>query len=220
MNAKYLAMAAALVLAPAVAVAIGPEVERVTPPNRPYIVEVGSPQPLSSRGLDQEMKLDSDLQEYLQHYGWPDYAEVQEIEPNVPWAAYEVRIYYLKRNVEIAFGRAFISPSVTNLGVLKYQGLMDQVTRDRIVALATPPQTLAQEQASVEVKPVVVAAAAPAPAPEEAAPAQEDEIDMLVRRVEAAADRASAAADRAADASQAATTAADRTVTILEKVSQ
>jgi hypothetical protein len=211
MNAKYLAMVAVLVLAPAVAVAIGPEVERVTPPNRPYIVEVGSPQPLSSRGLDQEMRLDSDLKEYLQHYGWPDYAEVQEIEPNVPWAAYEVRIYYLKRNVEIAFGRAFISPSVTNLGVLKYQGLMDQVTRDRIVALATPPQTVAQERAPVEVKPVVVASAAPAP---------EDEIEMLVRRVEAAADRASAAADRAADASQAATTAADRTVTILEKVSQ
>jgi len=211
MNPKYLAMMAALVLAPAAAMAIGPEVERVTPANRPYIVEVGGPRPLSSRGLDREMKLDSDLEAYLRHYGWPDYAEVQEIEPNPPWAAYEVRVYYLKRNIELAFGRAFVSPSVSNLGVVKYQGLMDQATRDRIVALATPPQTFAQERAPVEIKPV----AAPVPA---AAP--DDEIEALVRRVETAADRASAAADRAAEASQAATTAADRTTTILEKVSQ
>lgn len=209
MNPKSLAMMAALVLAPAAAMAIGPEVERVTPANRPYIVEVGGPRPLSSLGLDREMKLDSDLNEYIRHYGWPDYAEVQEIEPNPPWAGYEVRVYYLKRSVELAFGRAFISPSVTNLGVVKYQGLMDQATRDRIVALATPPQTFAQQRAPVEIRAVAAPAAAP-----------EDEIEMLVRRVETAADRASAAADRAAESSQAATAAADRTTTILEKVSR
>ncbi len=213
MNSKNLVIAVFLMLAPAVALAIGPEVERVTPANRPYIVEVGGPRPLSSAGLGREVKLDSDLAEYLDHYGWPDYAELQEIEPNPPWASYEVRIYYLKRNVELAFGRAFIAPSVTNLGVVKYSGLMDQVTRDRVVALATPPMIVREQPAPVQIKPVKAEV-------EAGPPVATDQIEPLVRRIEAAADRASVAADHAAEASHAATTAADRTVTIMEKVSQ
>ncbi|HUI24730.1 MAG TPA: hypothetical protein VL403_01500 [Candidatus Kryptonia bacterium] len=213
MNAKRLAVATALSLVPSVAMAIAyDDVRRVTPANRPYIVEIGEPQPLGPRALQRETRHNTDLREYLDFYGWPDYAEIQEIEPNFPWDAYEVRLYYLKRDREIAFGGAFIAPQVSDLGLIKYQGRMDPGTRDRIVALVTPPPSTASEEPErVEFKPVT--AAAPATA-------QPDEIEMMVRRIEAAAERASAAADNAAEASEAANASADRTVNILGKLAR
>jgi hypothetical protein len=217
-----LALAALLVLAPAVAMAVGPEVRRVTPPQRPYIVEIGEPRPLSSQALDHERKRNRDLDDYVQFYGRPDYAEVQEIAPDSPWDAREVRLYYLKRDYAVSFGHAFISPAVEDFGLVKYQGPMEPVTRDRIVALLTPTQTAMEAPQmealqmeaprmeapqSVEFRPVTASA-----------PAPPGDIELLVQRVEAAADRASVAADRAANASDAASVAADRTVTILEKL--
>ncbi|HVN88142.1 MAG TPA: hypothetical protein VMW17_25140 [Candidatus Binatia bacterium] len=211
MKAKQWVVAAVLTLTPMTGIAIGlDDVRRETPPNRPYIIEVGEPQTLGPRALRKEAKLNSDLRAYLHFYGMPDYAEIQEIEPNVPWDAYEVRLYYLRRDREIAFGRAFISPVVTDLGVIKYQGKLDPATRDRIVAMVTPPpSTAGEEPANVDIKPVAVTAAA--------AP-QADEIEMMVRRIEAAAERASVAADTAAAASDAANASADRTVNILGKL--
>jgi len=211
MNAKQWAAAAVFSLTPAIAMAIGfDDVRRVTPPNRPYIVEIGDPQPIGPRALQKEEKINSDLRRYIDFYGWPDYAEIQEIEPNIPWDAYEVRCFYLRRDREIAFGRAYISPVVTDLGIIKYQGRIDPATRDRIVALITPPpSTAGEEPEHVEFKPVT----APAPAV-----AQPDEIEMMVRRIEAAAERASVAADNAAAASEAASASADRTVNILGKI--
>jgi hypothetical protein len=209
MNTRRLVVMTCFVLVPSVALAIGPEVRREVPSNRPEIVEIGEPQPLGSKGLGHESKLNTDLGIYLDHYGWPDYAEIQEIEPENPWADYEVRIYYLKRDRELAFGRVFVAPWMKDFGVIKYQGTMDPMTHDRIVALATPPQTAMEEPQHVEFRPVK----APAPPPP-------SDIELLVRRVEAAADRASVAADRAAAASDAASKAADHTVTILEKMTQ
>ncbi len=206
-----------LALVPAAALAIGPEVRRVTPPNRPYIIEIGQPKAIGSRALDQERKRDSDLRYYMEYYGWPDYAEVQEIEPDIPWEDYEVHIYYLDRNLEIAFGRAIVSPGVQDLGVLKYQGYMEPETRDRIVALVTPARSpevqpvefrRPEPEAPMEAKPV--AAAAPV----------SDSIEAIVLRMEAAAERASVAADQAAAASEAATRSADRAANIMEKMSR
>ena len=213
MDAKRLVAVTALTLAPTVALAIGfDDVRRVTPANRPYIVEIGDPRPLGPRALQKETTRNSDLRAYIDFYGWPDYAEVQDIEPNIPWDAYEVRLYYLRRDREIAFGRAYIAPQVHNLGLIKYQGKMEPDTRDRIVALVTPPPSTASEAPEpMEFKPVTAVATAPA---------QPDEIEMMVRRIEAAADRASAAADNAAEASEAANASADRTVNILEKIAR
>lgn len=211
MYAKRLALVVGLWLVPVASLAIGPEVRRMTPAHRPYIIEVGDPHAIDSHGLDLERKINSDLRAYLSFYGWPDYAEVQEIEPEIPWDVYEVRIYYLRRNVEVDFGRAFISPIVKDLGVIKYEGRMDSGTRDRIVALVTPAQTGEPEQ-------VVIRREAPAPIQVAAAPP--DEIELIVQRMEAAADRATVAAEKAAAASEAANASADRTVSILEKLAR
>ena len=209
MYSKQLTLAVGLWLVPAAGLAIGPDVRLVTPANRPYIVEVGDPSPIDSYALDRERKIDSDLRAYLAFYGWPDYAETQEIEPNVPWDNYEVRVYYLRRNIQVHFGRAFVSPSVTDLGVIKFEGPMDPGTRDRIVALVTPANT-------GEPEPVVIRRVEPAPVQVAAAPV--DDIEAIVRRMEAAADRATAAAEKAAAASEAANASADRTVNILERL--
>ncbi|MBI4516910.1 MAG: hypothetical protein HY699_13955 [Deltaproteobacteria bacterium] len=213
MNARQLVVTVALLAAPTVTGALGPELRRVTPPNRPYIVELGEPRPMSSQGLDRERKLNSDLNLYLEYYGWPDYVEVQDIAPQDPWAAYEVRLYYLQREIEMAFGRAFIAPTITDFGVIKYQGHIEPGTRDRIVALVAPPRAEFDEPEPVEFKPVAAAAPAPAPAPP-------SDIEALIARVEAAAERASLAAERAAAASDAATVAADRAANIFAKISE
>jgi hypothetical protein len=214
MNRRRLTLAVLWVLVPVVASAIGPEVRRVTPPTRPYIVEIGDPLPIGQRGLQDERKVNTDLNLYLQQYGWPDYAERQEIAPDYPWYPYEVRLYYLDVDREIAFGRAHIAPTVKNLGAVKYLGRMEPATRDRIVALVTPavmeePEPVEFRRPQPPVEPVAAAEVAPV-----------DEIELLVRRVEAAADRAATAADRAAVASDTASRAADRTVSILDKLAQ
>jgi hypothetical protein len=221
MYAKRLALAVGLWLVPAAGLAIGPEVRRVTPANRPYIVEIGEPHAIDSYGLDRERKINSDLRAYLNLYGWPDYAEVQEIEPVIPWDAYEVRIYYLRRNTEIHFGRAFISPSVTDLGVVKYEGRMDAGTRDRIVALVTPAQTGEPEPVVIRREEPAAVEVAAAPVEVAAAPVEPpDELELIIQRMEAAADRATVAAEKAAAASEAANASADRTVSVLEKLAR
>lgn len=210
MNAKQAALAAIL-LVPSASMAISPEVRRVTPSYRPYIVEVGDPTPLGPRSLEAETKRNSDLQSYIRFYGWPDYAEIQEIEPTIPWDSYEVRLFYLRRDRELAFGRAYISPYVNDLGLIKYDAIMDPATRDRIVALATPaPATASEEPERVQFQPVMTAAQTVPPS----------DIELMVQRIEAAAERASLAADNAAAASDAANASADRTVTILEKIAK
>lgn len=191
--------------------AIG-NVRRETTAYRPYIVEVGEPYEISMETLQVEAESLSELEVYLKDYGYPDYAEVQEIEPQWPWAPREVRVYYLRRNLEADFGHVIVSSALTTLGVAAY---VNQI----------PPEKAHQIELILEARrtqppvPAPVAMAA-APVPAATASGKGWLNEALVARIEAAAERASQAADRAVSESDAAVSAADRTENIVNQLEQ
>jgi len=117
---------------------------------RPDIIEVGDPVLVGRNVLEREIRVNTSLRDYIELYGWPDYAEIQEITVLDPWAAYEVRIYYLHRDQYLVFGRVHVAPSVDDYGVLKYDGHIDPDTLDRLLTAAPPAEV---EPAPVEVAP-------------------------------------------------------------------
>ena len=101
--------------------------------NRPEILEVGDPILISRSTLSAEMTRNSDLRDWVRLYGPPDYAEVQELEIDPPFAPYEVRLYYVKGNSYLAFGRVHVAPSLYDYGVRKYIGKIDPAELDRLL---------------------------------------------------------------------------------------
>lgn len=101
--------------------------------NRPEIIEVGDPILISRRTLAAEMTRNSDLRDWVRLYGVPEYAEVQEIEIEPPFAPYEVRLFYVKGNAYIAFGRVHVAPSLYDYGVRKYIGKIEPSELDRLL---------------------------------------------------------------------------------------
>jgi hypothetical protein len=185
---------AALVLTVTVSGTAAGEVLRVHSARRPYITEVGQPYPIAGQALQQELLRISDMHLYVERYGSPDYAEIQEVEPDWPWQPYEVRLYYLDRNIEAVFAAVNLSPAAPNFGVMKFHGDMLPAKRHAIeLALQSRLQP---------------------------APPRTERMQALVARVEAAAERATQAADRAVAASDAANLAADRTLAIVQKMEQ
>lgn len=196
------------------------DVRRQTTARRPYITEIGEPYSISLSTVRREAYKMSELREYLDLYGEPDYAEVQEIEPEWPWESYEVRLYYMRRNLETDFGHVFISSAMPNFGVLKYQGRIPPDKRHEIevilqarqaplaLPLPKPPAPAAAKAArKVSEKPTQPAATGGL-------------TEAVVVRIETAAQRASIAADHAAEASEAAVRAADRTTNIVDKMEE
>jgi hypothetical protein len=107
---------------------------------RPEIKDVGEPLLINRSVLKLEMQRNSDLRDWVRLYGPPDYAEVQQIELDPPWAPYEVRLYYLDGNAYLAFGRVHVAPSLYDYGVRKYYGKILPVEIDRLLtALPAPP---------------------------------------------------------------------------------
>jgi hypothetical protein len=215
--------AALLLLAANPGAAVG-DVRREWSARRPYIVEIGEPYAIGVQKLQYEVNHISELTVYVREYGYPEYAEIQEILPEWPWEPYEVRLYYMRRNLEIDFGPVFLSQAAPNFGVLKFWGDITPEKRHEIevvlqarevppappvVAMVQPAQPLAPPAA-----PMVQAAEPLAP------PAGGGLTESLVARIEAAAERAAQAADRAAQDSEAAARAAERTVNMVEKMEQ
>jgi hypothetical protein len=128
------ALAAGAVFAAAAALA-----ESHPSPGRPEIRDVGDPILITRKGLSLEMKRNSDLRDWVRLYGPPDYAEVQQIEIDPPWAPYEVRLYYLDGNSYLAFCRANVAPSVYDYGVRKYQGVITSAELDRLLTAQPAP---------------------------------------------------------------------------------
>lgn len=186
-------VAVALAVAP-VREAVADEVRLEVPARRPYITEVGAPYSISMAAVEKEAQRISEMKTYLTEYGYPDYAEVQEILPEWPWESYEVRLYYMRRDRQIDFGHVFLSEALPTFGVMKYQG-------------GIPPE----KRREIEV--VLAAREAPAPPPVSAMEPGE----ALVARVEAAAERAAQAAEKAAEASDAANRAAERTANLVDR---
>jgi len=170
------------------------DVRGVHSARRPYITEVGQPYAIAGEALHQELLRISDMRTYVSHYGYPDYAEIQELVPEWPWQPYEVRLYYLHRNIEAVFGAVMLSPAAPNFGVMKFQGDILPAKRHAIeLALQSRLQPASPRVGSME---------------------------GLVARVEAAAERATQAAERAVAASDAANRAAERTLATVQKMEQ
>jgi hypothetical protein len=100
---------------------------------RPGIVDLDEPVLIDRDALRREMRLNTDLAEYIDLYGWPDYAEIQEVELQEPFAPYEVRLYYLKQNNYLAYGRVYIAPIVEDFGVRKFEGEIPAATLNRLL---------------------------------------------------------------------------------------
>ncbi len=206
-----LLIVAALLISTAPANAVG-TVRREKTARRPYIIEVGEPYAISMESLKAEAQNLSELRDYLKDYGYPDYAEIQEIEPQWPWDVTEVRVYYLRRNLEADFGHVILSGAIPNLGVTAFIGEIPPEKAHQIEVI------LQARQAPTAPAPVVAAPApAMAPAPQ---PSSGLFSEALVARIEAAAERAAQAADRAVAESDAAINAADRTENIVTRLEQ
>ncbi len=115
-------------------------VRRVIPENRPYIVEIGEPQPIDVGRLNREMTRNTDLREFILYFGYPDIAEVQEIRPEAPWEPYEVRVYYLRQDLQAAFGNAYFAPGIQAYGIVKYEG---PLRAEDLTRLASAPRLCA-----------------------------------------------------------------------------
>ena len=189
------------------------DIRRTTPERRPYITELGEPYSISFNTLDDEASKNSDMRAYLNRYGWPDYAEIQEVMPEFPWESYEVRLFYLRRNLEVDFSHVVVSRALTDYGLLRYQGNIPSQKRHEIevileARLAPPPPpppaaVQPQEEPSSE------------PAPQTSGDGLTEE---MVRRIEIAVDRAVRASDVAAEQSARAASAAERTVNLVDKM--
>ncbi len=188
------------------------EVRRERTERRPYIVEVGQPYPIGAERLAYEVQQISAARECIRDYGYPDYAEIQEISPEWPWEAYELRLYYMRPNLEVDFSPVFLSEALPNFGVLKSRAEITPEKRHEI-------EVVLQAREAPRV-PVMVVAPAPPQAPAAPPPAAGGLSEALVARIEAAAERAAQAADRAAQDSEAAARAAERTVNIVNQMEQ
>ena len=179
------------------------DVRRERTLRRADVVEIGEPQPISLRMVGQEARHITEMQDYIATYGMPDYAEIQEIAPQWPWESYEVRLYYMQRDIETDFGHVFVSPAVPNFGALRYESPIPPDKRHQIEVV------LRARQEPAAAPPVVVHTET-----------EESRLEAIVARLEAATARAEEAANKAAEDSEAAARAADRTSTIIEKLSE
>lgn len=101
--------------------------------DRPEIQEVGDPILINRQVLRLEMKRNADLRDWVRLYGAPDYAEVQQITIDPPWAPYEVRLYYIDGNSYLAFSRVNVAPNLYDYGVRKYIGPINPGELDRLL---------------------------------------------------------------------------------------
>lgn len=204
-NKGMIILATMILLGAAASGTASADVRRERPARRPYITEVGYPYAINARRLQYEIAHLSELHGYVQDYGYPDYAEIQEISPDWPWVQYEVRLYYLRFNLEADFGAVLISSAMPDFGVLKFRGDITPEKRHEIELVLRSRE-----------KPAM-----PAPvrlSPPAAAAMQPDPIEASVARIEAAAERAAQAAESAVAQSAAAVRAADRTVNVVNKM--
>jgi hypothetical protein len=186
------------------------DVRREQTERRPYIVEIDQPYEIGVQRLQQEINHITALNTYVRDYGYPDYSEIQEIRPEWPWVPYEVRLYYMRRNLEVDFGPVILSEAAPNFGYLKFSGDITPEKRHEI-------EVVLQAREAPPPPPVAVAPAVEAAPPP---PSEGGLTEALVARIEAAAERAAQAADRAAEDSEAAARAAERAVSIVNKMEQ
>jgi hypothetical protein len=181
--------------------------------NRQDVMEIGDPILISRQLLERELERNAEMRSYVATYGWPDYAEVQEVTVEEPLATYEVRLYYLRRNQQIAYSRVHVSPAFPDFGIRTYDGPIPEDALARILTahgeVQAPPPS-APPPAVEPMEPVDVGVDEPA--------LSDEGIPEAVLRLEAAADRAALAAEMAERAAAAANVSAGRANTVLDKM--
>ncbi|MGD9765565.1 MAG: hypothetical protein AB7V27_17850 [Candidatus Binatia bacterium] len=135
-----------VLVALAMAAGVGTAVAQASD-QRANVVDVGEPVLLSAKTLAAEMARNHELREWVRLYGLPEYAEVQEIEIDPPFAPYEVRLYYLKGNAYLAFGRVNVAPSLADFGVRKFIGPIDARDLDRLLTARAEGEPTASSRA-------------------------------------------------------------------------
>jgi hypothetical protein len=147
----------------------------VPDPERPYVCDIGPPQPLSMRSFREILASDGAVRAVVRRIGMPYAVEMQRVRVEDPWYSWEVRAYYPEYNRMYAFSRAYIL-GVPEVSLLRYEGPI-------------PP-----ERQWPAVVPVAGDAESAAARAERAAA----EAEALADRAERYADRAEAIADQGA----------------------
>jgi hypothetical protein len=181
--------------------------------NRPDVMEIGDPVLISRQLLQEELERNAEMRSYVARYGWPDYAEVQEVTVDEPLAAYEVRLYYLRRNQQLSYSRVHVSSAFPEAGIRTYNGPIPADDLARILTargeVEVPPPSA---------PPPAVAPVEPADVGVEPRDPSDEGIPEAVLRLEAAADRAALAAEMAERAAAAANVSAGRANAVLDKM--
>ncbi len=69
---------------------------------------IGSGRVVGERGFEQQLRRNPELRSFVELRGYPDWVEEVEVDSTRPLDAYELRLYYLRLDREVAFTRAFI----------------------------------------------------------------------------------------------------------------
>lgn len=92
-----------------------------TTAERPYVCDVGDPQPVSMRSFRNILAHNDAVRAVVARLGFPDWVELQRVSVEAPWASYEIRTYYRDLNHMYAFGRAFLL-DLPQVALVRYQG--------------------------------------------------------------------------------------------------
>ena len=125
-----------------------------TSPERPYVCDVGAPKPISTRTFRDILGKNKAIRDTVARIGFPDYAEMQRVDVESPWASFEIRTYYREYKRMFAYGRAFLLDRPT-VALMRYQGPLPKGFFDAAPipasALSTPEQdALRAERAAAE----------------------------------------------------------------------
>jgi hypothetical protein len=81
---------------------------------------VGEPMPLGLVGFSLEMERNPEIRAYVERRGYPDWAELVEVDDGPPLAPHEVHLYYFRLDREIAFTEAYLLGS-PDIGLRRYE---------------------------------------------------------------------------------------------------
>src|SRR6266403_5880618 len=108
-------------------------------------VPLGPPVALGPGSLEVEMERNPELASLIARRGYPDWAERVEVDSEPPLDPYEIRVFYLRFDREVAFARASILGRPL-IGVRKFDRPIAPAMRERIAQyyLAADPAARAE----------------------------------------------------------------------------
>ena len=89
---------------------------------------VGPPLPLGPLGLEWKLEQNPEIATYVARRGYPDWAEIVEVDADLPLDTHEVHLYYLRLNREVVFTRAEMLGR-RDIGLRLYERTLEQSKR-------------------------------------------------------------------------------------------